>query len=130
MLILTLRTDKHVAEIGLYDNDNKIAYYEWQAYKELSETIHRKIKDILSSNNYDFNDIQGVIVFQGPGSFTGLRIGISVANALAYSLNVPIVAAGKEDWIISGVKRLSLGGNDELVTPEYGALPHITTPKK
>jgi tRNA threonylcarbamoyladenosine biosynthesis protein TsaB len=69
-------------------------------------------------------------VFQGPGSFTGLRIGITVANAIAYAQSVPIVGTRGEHWMADGIKRLQSGQNDTRVMPYYGADPNITKPGK
>ena len=129
MLILTIRTDKPEAEIGLYDKNNTLAYETWLADRQLAETIHKKIKQILDNNQKDLNQIDAVAVFIGPGSFTGLRIGITVANSLAYGLNIPIVGTNADDWIRLGINRLIKGENDRQVLPEYGAPPHITKPK-
>lgn len=129
MIILTMRTDKPEAELGLYDDDKQLAYFSWQAHKELAETIHLKIKALLHQNDYDFNQINSIIIYKGPGSFTGLRIGFSVANALASGLGVPIVSQGGENWTSKAILRLSKGDNEQFSVPEYGALPHITMPK-
>lgn len=129
MLILTIRTDRPEAEIGLYDAENQLAYEVWPAHRQLAETIHVKINDLLKSQNKQFTDIQGIVVFQGPGSFTGLRIGLSVANALAYGIGCPIIAA-QNDWIESGTARLLNGESDKVALPEYGAPVHITQQKK
>ena len=130
MLTLTIRTDKPQAELGLYQDEDKLDYYSWLAHRELAETIHLKIKDLLEKNHKGLKDIQGIAAYQGPGSFTGLRIGLSVANALADGLNIPIVAAQNEDWKEAGIERLMNGKNDKLALPEYGAPPHITQPRK
>jgi tRNA threonylcarbamoyladenosine biosynthesis protein TsaB len=130
MLILTLRTDKPEAEIGLYDGETKTAYVTWQADRELAETIHLKIRTILGERGQSFADLNGIVVFKGPGSFTGLRIGISVANALAAGLTIPVVGTGGKTWIKQGVQRLGKGDNEAIVLPEYGAPPNISLPKK
>ncbi len=130
MIILTLRTDKPEAEIGLFDDTKQLAYVPWQAHRELAETVHIKIKAILNDNKIELNQMQGVLVYKGPGSFTGLRIGITVANALAGSLNIPIVSETGEAWFKNGINRLLSGENEQTVQPEYGAPPHITQQKK
>ncbi len=129
MIILALKTDSPEAEIGLYEDNKQIAYETWQAHRKLAETIHQKIDKLLKSNGKNLDSIQGIVIFKGPGSFTGLRIGLSVANALAYSLNIPIVAA-EGDWIESGIKQLLAGKSDKVALPEYGSPVHTTTPRK
>lgn len=130
MIILTIRTDKPEAEIGLYDSDMQLGYEVWQAHRQLAETIHMKIESLLKKRHMDWPDIQGIACFQGPGSFTGLRIGLTVGNALAYSLGVPIVATQDPQWLETGLRRLVNGETDTQALPFYGADAHITPPKK
>lgn len=129
MLILTLRTDKPASEVGLYDDNEQLVYKVWEAHRKLAETLSDKIANILHSNEKEFSDIEGIVVYRGPGSFTGLRIGIAVTNALAYSLDVPIVGE-TNDWIEHGISRLLQGENDKTVLPEYGQDVHVTQQKK
>jgi tRNA threonylcarbamoyladenosine biosynthesis protein TsaB len=129
MLTLTVRTDKPEAELGLFENEVQLAYSRWEAHRQLAETIHQKLQKLLSDNIKELKDINAIVVYHGPGSFTGLRIGMSVANALAQSLHIPIVGETSEGWIAAGQKRLQNGGNEHTALPEYGADPHITTPK-
>lgn len=130
MIVLTIRTDKPEAEIGLYSDDRQLAYDTWLAHRELSVTLHQRIRDLLQAQNRSLADIDGLVAFAGPGSFTGLRIGLTVANTLAYSLQMPIAAAQGEGWITEGITRLTSGDQDRLALPEYGAPAHITQPKK
>jgi len=130
MIILTLRTDKPEAEIGLYENDKQLFYEVWHAHRELAETLHKKIQELLNRSSKELSDIQGVVCFKGPGSFTGLRIGLSVGNALAYAQDIPIVSEEDPDWLEKGVKGLLAGKSDKIALPEYGAPAHTTTPKK
>jgi tRNA threonylcarbamoyladenosine biosynthesis protein TsaB len=129
MLLLSIRTDKPEAEIGLFDGDEKIGYVTWQAHRQLAETLHIKIRELLKSQKRELHDIQGMIVFKGPGSFTGLRIGISVANALADGLNIPVVAGNGDDWLKASIRKIQKGENDEIALPKYGSPPHVTRPK-
>ena len=130
MIILTIRTDQPTAEIGLFNDDKKLAYKSWQAHRQLAETIHAQISRLLKSQKLDWQNIEGIVCFKGPGSFTGLRIGLSIGNALAYSLNVPIVSAMDEDWMQEGLRVLKGGKNETIVLPEYGSPVNITLPKK
>ena len=130
-MILTIRTDKQDAEIGLFsDEGKKISYKTWQAHRELSSTILGVIKELLDSQKLDFKDITGVVFYKGPGSFTGLRIGITVANTIAYAQHLPIIGETDEIWNQIGVRRLIAGENDQIVLPLYGAEPRITTARK
>ena len=129
MTTLTIRTDKPESEIRLYHGSEQLAYVEWQAHRQLAETIHLKIRELIESEERRLKDVEGVVVYKGPGSFTGLRIGISVANAFADSLRVPIVASTGDDWITVGEQRLANGDNERHAQPEYGSPPHITQPK-
>jgi tRNA threonylcarbamoyladenosine biosynthesis protein TsaB len=130
MLILTIRTDKPEAEVGLFNDQEKIAYEVWEAHRELSVTLHQKVEDLLKAAGKELKNLNGIVGFAGPGSFTGLRIGLTVANAMAYGLNIPVVASKNEDWISSGITRLQNGERDKIAMPEYGASVHITKQKK
>lgn len=130
MIILTIRTDKPEAEIGLYADDQQLAYETWQAHRALAETLHQKIESVLTAQGKTWTDLDGIVCFQGPGSFTGLRIGLTVANALSYSFGLPVVAAQDPQWLEAGIQRLLAGESDDLALPFYGADAHITPPKK
>jgi tRNA threonylcarbamoyladenosine biosynthesis protein TsaB len=129
MLVLSIRTDRPEAEVGLFDGKQQLAHETWQAHRELSITLHTKIDELLKGHGKTLHDLQGIACFKGPGSFTGLRIGLSVANALAYALNIPIVAAQGDDWLAEGLAVLRSGKNERVVLPEYGSPVHITEQK-
>jgi len=129
MLVLTIRSDKPEAEIGLFLNDKSLVYEKWNADRQLSVTIHLKIDQLLKDQGKDLKDLGGIVCFKGPGSFTGLRIGLSAGNALAYGLDIPITASAGENWIEVGLSKLLAGKNEKVALPEYGSPPHITLPK-
>jgi len=132
MITLTIRTDKPKAEVGLYRDDVQLAYDKWMAHRKLSGTIHSHINEVLQAAHLQLENIKSIVVFAGPGSFTGLRIGISVANALAYSLKIPITGANSESWIMEGRQSL-LSSEKNLsysIVPEYGMPAHTTEPRK
>lgn len=130
-VVLTIRTDKPEAEIGVYENGAQLSYRVWLAHRELSKTLLAAIRDELAKHDKSFPDIRDVVVFSGPGSFTGLRIGITVANTLAHELKARIVGVADEhEWLERGLARLDAGENDGMVVPEYGGEANITQQKK
>jgi tRNA threonylcarbamoyladenosine biosynthesis protein TsaB len=130
-MILAIRTDKPEAEINIFAADGApLGAHTWHAHRELADTLLTQLRNLLASQQATFADITGVVVFRGPGSFTGLRIGITVANALAYGQSVPIVGALGDDWLKQGLAQLAAGQNDKIILPEYGAEAHITMQKK
>lgn len=130
MIILCLKTDQPEAYLGLYKDHQLLTDISWEAHRELSSTIYKKLQSLLDSQELKINQIEGYVCFKGPGSFTGLRIGLSAANALAYASNTKIVAAEGENWAEGGIAKLIAGVDEKLALPFYGAEANITTPKK
>lgn len=129
-MIIALKTDSPTAELYLLDGEIQLDQETWQAHRELSDTLLERIEQLLERNNCSRQDVRGIVVFQGPGSFTGLRIGITVANTLAYAWGIPITAAQGEDWLQAGRAALQDTQDPTVVTPEYGAPARITQPRK
>lgn len=130
MIILCLATDQPEAHIGLYEDTKLLKEVRWQAHRELSNTIFEKLQSLLDTQQLKVTDIEGFVCYKGPGSFTGLRIGLSAVNALAYAGTVPVVSSEGENWQQDGIKRLQSGENEKIAMPHYGAEANITTPKK
>ena len=57
-----------------------------------AEKLHVFIEQILAESNVQFSELNAVAVSQGPGSYTGLRIGVSSAKGFSYALNIPLIA--------------------------------------
>ena len=127
-MILALKTDSPTAEIYALKESGEVVSGEiGQADRTLARDLLAKIETLL---NQDFDQLSGVIVFKGPGSFTGLRIGITTANAISYAKHIPIVATDGEKWLSDGLERLKNGQTAQIALPEYGAPANITMPKK
>jgi len=103
---------------------------EWEAGRQLSKEMLAYLRDRLAHHDATFKDIEGIGVYKGPGSFTGLRIGLVVMNTLADSLSIPIVGVTGEDWQQEALERLKNNENDRIVLPEYGGEANITVPRK
>ncbi len=130
-MILALKTDQPEAELYLFDQSGKqLDKLIWLAHRELSVTILNKIDEILQNNNLELKNLTGLVVFKGPGSFTGLRIGITVLNTLSYILKIPLVGQMSGNWIELGLQKLKQNPNLSIIIPSYGNVPNITSPRK
>lgn len=129
-MILAVNTAGETTELILLSTEGKrLAEKRWQAERQLSAQLLDAMKGLLAPLGADWSDLTGIVVMRGPGSFTGLRIGATVANAIAYARRIPIVGTLGGQWITTGLQRLQDGHNDTQVVPEYGAPPRITKPK-
>lgn len=130
-MILALYADNPDAEITLYSDDGKkLQSLKWQAERRLAKELLGILKDELTKAKADFTSLKGIVVFKGPGSFTGLRIGATTANTIAYAQGIPVVGAMGENWRQEGLKRLANGEDDRIVLPHYGAEANISKQKK
>ncbi len=129
-MILAARTDQPQAELHLLSNTGKVhASYTWEAHRELAATLLTTIHRFLSQQGIQAKGLEGLIIFTGSGSFTGLRIGATVLNALAYSHSLPITAGEGENWLEDGVLKLRTAAPGTYVIPKYDREPNITKPK-
>ncbi|MEK7447683.1 MAG: tRNA (adenosine(37)-N6)-threonylcarbamoyltransferase complex dimerization subunit type 1 TsaB [Patescibacteria group bacterium] len=88
MNTLVIDTSDKTARFGLFKDDNLTDKLEWKAHKELSKTFYLKLDELLGRNKLKYNDLDSIIVVCGPGSFTGLRIGIVIVNTFSYALGI------------------------------------------
>ena len=124
-MIILLDTSTATCRLTTVDGESS-NNFEWEAGRTLARGllafIHEKVGDV--------KNISGIGIMRGPGSFTGLRIGMAVANTLADGLGVPIVGETGDSWRESALGRLSSGEDDQVILPFYGGDAHITKPKK
>ena len=91
--ILNLETATKNCSVALAKDGKTITCKEIAAQNfSHAEKLHVFIEEILSENNIQFSDLNAIAVSQGPGSYTGLRIGVSSAKGLCYALNIPMIA--------------------------------------
>jgi tRNA threonylcarbamoyladenosine biosynthesis protein TsaB len=128
-MILLLDTSTPLCKLILVDDSTQIES-EWQADRTLAKGLIGYIKERLAAQDKTWQDVNGIGVFKGPGSFTGLRIGLTVLNTAADALSIPIVGVTGDEWKRDALARLKAGENDMIVLPEYGSDAHITKPRK
>lgn len=128
-MILLLDTSTPVCKVTVVSGNERLVR-EWEAGRGLAKGLLAYLEAVLAEADGDFQALQGIGVMKGPGSFTGLRIGLTVANTLADSLKIPIVGETGESWQERALERLKAGQSDQIVLPLYGAEAHITQPRK
>lgn len=91
--ILQLETATKNCSVAISKDGTTIAFREFadQGYSH-AEKLHLFIEEVLTDSNIHFKDLNAVAVSQGPGSYTGLRIGVSSAKGLCYALEIPLIA--------------------------------------
>lgn len=128
-MILLLNTSTPICKVSLLEGNWRYDD-EWTADRELAKHLLRYLNDSLGKNGKTWRDISGIGAFMGPGSFTGLRIGLTVLNTIADAQGVPIVGTRGDGWQEEAIERLNKGENDQIVLPYYGSEAHITKPRK
>lgn len=128
-MILLLDTSTPVCKLTIIDGDNRYED-EWHADRTLADKLLGYLRTQLETQGKNWDDVTGLGVFQGPGSFTGLRIGLTVLNTWADAKNIPIVGAIGDDWQAETLNRLQSGENDRLVMPLYSREANITKQRK
>ena len=126
---LLLDTSSSTCRVWLVDGVDEY-YYEWISERELARGLLQFLVECTERHKLTLEELRGLGVYRGPGSFTGLRIGVSSLNTLASFASIPIVGAAGEGWRTESLERLRSGENDKVVLPEYGREARITTPRK
>lgn len=106
MLVLGIETATAACTVGLAEEDNLLAEFTLHVPRAHSVRLMPLIAQALQEAGRTPADLSGVAVGVGPGSFTGLRIGLSTAKALAWSLHIPTLAVSTLDSIAAGVPPL------------------------
>ncbi len=130
MTYLLLDTSTPTCRMTVVTADGTRHVHDWQADRQLARELLAHLRDALDEAGTDMAHLAGIGVYPGPGSFTGLRIGLTVAGTIAASAGVPIVGETGDSWQETALARLTQGDDDRIVMPYYGRDARITTQKK
>ncbi len=113
-LILNIETATRNCSVALSQNGEVTALKEIAADGYLhAEKLHLFIEEVLKHAKATVKDLDAVAVSMGPGSYTGLRIGVSAAKGLCYALNIPLIAI---DTLEALAKRISVAEGEFIVS--------------
>jgi len=101
-LILSIETATSVCSVAVHDHGKLVGILE-----VMGENVHGKklvplIEGLLSHTGISKGELKAVAVSQGPGSYTGLRIGVSTAKGMSYALNIPLIGVDTLDAMARG----------------------------
>lgn len=91
-LILQIETATTSCSVALSGDGNTIAVKELNERNAHASSVTLFIEDVMKAGNYSMKDLDAVSVSMGPGSYTGLRIGVSTAKGLCYALDIPLIS--------------------------------------
>jgi len=91
MLTLAIDTSTSVGGVAIIDDEKLISEYVLNVKRTHSERFMSMVQKVVSDSDLNIKDIDAIACGIGPGSFTGVRIGVSAAKCLSYTLNKPIV---------------------------------------
>lgn len=100
---ISIETATKVCSVAAYKASKLIAIQESEIEHSHATNITTFLHRVLKKSDLNFKDIDAIGISEGPGSYTGLRIGASVAKALSYTLNIPIIAYNTLECLANGV---------------------------
>lgn len=92
MLILSLDTSTQVCSVALHQNQALLGCYELLTEKTHSSMLTTLLESVVQQAGFALSDLDAIAVAKGPGSYTGLRIGVSTAKGLCFALDKPLLA--------------------------------------
>ena len=98
-LILCIETGTDVCSVGLAENGQLVALRE-SCGRDHARNVAVYVDELVRGRDSDADEIAAVAVGEGPGSYTGLRIGVSFAKGLCYGLGKPLIAIGSLDALV------------------------------
>lgn len=127
-MIIAVNTASSEAEVSIYDGGQVLANKKWHSGQNLSKSLHSEINNLLAQSRLKLDNLKGIVVFEGPGSFTGLRIGIAATSALGFALKIPVAGAHGKNWQEKALKKLA--SSPPPPAPYYHQPAYTTKPKK
>lgn len=93
-LILHIETATDICSVAVSEGDQKLSLVESGPERSHATLLNTFIRQALKHAGKEFTSLAGVAVSKGPGSYTGLRIGVSTAKGIAYALEIPLLSSG------------------------------------
>ncbi|MGI6319556.1 MAG: tRNA (adenosine(37)-N6)-threonylcarbamoyltransferase complex dimerization subunit type 1 TsaB [Bacteroidales bacterium] len=102
--ILNIETSAETCSVALSENGKLIKLIESQELNSHSKELNLFIEEILKTSNISYKDLKALAVSYGPGSYTGLRIGMSTAKAICYAHDIPLICLSSLQILANALK--------------------------
>ena len=96
-LILSIETGTDICSVALANDGELMALRESDEGRDHAKKVAVFVDELLKETGVQPDDLDAIAVGKGPGSYTGLRIGVSFAKGMCYALNIPLIAVGSLD---------------------------------
>lgn len=103
-LILSIETGTDICSVGLARDGELLSLRESDQSRDHAKKVALFVDELLSQTGIAPEELDAVAVGMGPGSYTGLRIGVSFAKGLCYGLQIPLIAVGSLDALVEVAK--------------------------
>lgn len=122
-MILCLETATPSCSVALVHKSEVLAFEEDPKGQNHSEKITLFIESVMKRSGIAYNDLDAVAVSMGPGSYTGLRIGVSTAKGLCYAVSKPLIAIPTLEAMVYGMvrTRLAMFPDNSILIPAIDA---------
>ena len=107
--LLCIDTAQGTASVCLTNNEKIIGSLSNNEQKDHAGWLHNAINTLLQEQNLSINSIDAIAVSNGPGSYTGLRVGLSAAKGLCYALNIPLITISTLKMMAGAIKHPTTG---------------------
>lgn len=114
--ILAIETSGELCSVALIIDEKKFIELNYLDKQIHSQKLIGMIDSVLNSADYDLASVKSIAVSMGPGSFTGLRIGLSVVKGIAFGINLPIIPVPTFDAFAFHVGKYILDGTKFVIT--------------
>lgn len=122
-LLLSLESSTQVCSVALHRHGKLLGHRQIMEPRKAASLLAVCIQEVLAESAVHPNELKGVVVTSGPGSFTGLRIGVATAKGICMALNIPLMAINTLDLLAWQASKLleSSSPGDYLLCPMLDA---------
>ncbi|MBK5202858.1 MAG: tRNA (adenosine(37)-N6)-threonylcarbamoyltransferase complex dimerization subunit type 1 TsaB [Prolixibacteraceae bacterium] len=117
--IINIESSTEICSVSLSEKGKIVDFKENKEGRNHARLMAVYIQNLMTKNNIDYKLLDGVAVSKGPGSYTGLRIGVSIAKGLCYAQDIPLIAISPlqamSDYVRLNKSKFNLPDNNKLI---------------